>query len=94
MFRKVVQKGTATLADVDGYEVGGKLVLPKLLKKASIQKKKINTFASIFPSSNPKYVLIVLLEDTNSQKIVYKYQNTNPVPTKVVAHLTQLVGHL
>ena len=41
-----------------------------------IQKKKINTFASIFPSSNPKYVLIVLLEDTKlSKNYVYKYRN-------------------
>ena len=41
MFRKVVQKGTATLSDVDGYEVGGKLALLKLLKKGFIQKKKL-----------------------------------------------------
>ena len=43
---------------------------------AFIQKKKINTFASIFPSSNPKYVLIVLLEDTKlSKDYVYNYRN-------------------
>ncbi len=76
MFRKVVQKGTATLSDVDGYEVGGKTGTAQIVEKGLYTKKKINTFASIFPSSNPKFVLIVLLEDTKlSENYVYKYRN-------------------
>tara|TARA_B100001057_G_scaffold496856_1_gene599434 strand:- start:4608 stop:6263 length:1656 start_codon:yes stop_codon:yes gene_type:complete len=76
MFRKVVQKGTATLSDVDGYEVGGKTGTAQIVEKGVYTNKKINTFASIFPSSNPKYVLIVLLEDTKlSKNYVYKYRN-------------------
>ena len=39
-------------------------------------QKKINTFASVFPSSDPKYVLVILLEDTKlSKDYVYKYRN-------------------
>ena len=76
MFRKVVQKGTATLSDVDGYEVGGKTGTAQIVEKGVYTNKKINTFASIFPSSNPKYVLLVLLEDTKlSKNYVYKYRN-------------------
>ena len=76
MFRKVVQKGTATLSDVDGYEVGGKTGTAQIVEKGVYTNKKINTFASIFPVSNPKYVLIVLLEDTKlSNNYVYKYRN-------------------
>ena len=76
MFRKVVQKGTATLSDVDGYEVGGKTGTAQIVEKGVYTNKKINTFASIFPSSNPKYVLIILLEDTKlSKNYVYKYRN-------------------
>ena len=76
MFRKVVQKGTATLSDVDGYEVGGKTGTAQIVEKGVYTNKKINTFASIFPASNPKYVLIVLLEDTKlSKDYVYKYRN-------------------
>ena len=76
MLRKVVQKGTATLSDVDGYEVGGKTGTAQIVEKGLYTNKKINTFASIFPSSNPKFVLIVLLEDTKlSENYVYKYRN-------------------
>ena len=76
MFRKVVQKGTATLSDVDGYEVGGKTGTAQIVEKGVYTNKKINTFTSIFPSSNPKYVLVVLLEDTKlSKDYVYKYRN-------------------
>ena len=76
MFRKVVQKGTATLSDVEGYEVGGKTGTAQVVEKGVYTNKKINTFASIFPTSNPKYVLIVLLEDTKlSKNYVYKYRN-------------------
>ena len=36
--------------------------------------KKINIFASVFPISDPKYVLVILLEDTKlSKDYVYKY---------------------
>ena len=39
-------------------------------------QKKINTFASVFPMSNPKFVLIVLLEDTKlSKDYIYEYRD-------------------
>ena len=76
MFRKVVEHGTASLSDVEGYEVGGKTGTAQIVENGLYTKKKINTFASIFPTSNPKYVLIVLLEDTKlSKDYVYKYRN-------------------
>ena len=93
MFRKVVQKGTATLSDVDGYEVGGKTGTAQIVEKGVYTNKKINTFASIFPASNPKYVLIVLLEDTKLSKIMCINTVTNLVLTRA-PHLTQRVGHL
>ena len=41
-----------------------------------IRKKKLILFASVFPTSKPKYVLIILLEDTKlSKDYVYKYRN-------------------
>ena len=76
IFRKVVEKGTATLSDVEGYEVGGKTGTAQIVENGAYTNKKINTFASIFPSSDPEYVLIVLLEDTKlSKDYLYKYRN-------------------
>jgi cell division protein FtsI (penicillin-binding protein 3) len=65
MLRRVVTEGTASLGDVAGYEVGGKTGTADQVKKGGgyYQDKVINTFASVFPISDPKYVLIVTLDE-------------------------------
>ena len=76
IFRKVVTHGTATLSDVEGYEVGGKTGTAQIVENGVYTNKKINTFASVFPSSDPRFVLVILLEDTKlSKDYVYKYRN-------------------
>jgi len=62
ILRKVVEgkKGTASNANIFGYQVGGKTGTAKNYKN---NKKNINTFISIFPSNEPKYVLLVILDD-------------------------------
>ena len=76
IFRKVVTHGTASLYDVEGYEVGGKTGTAQIVENGVYTNKKINTFASVFPTTDPKYVLVILLEDTKlSKDYVYKYRN-------------------
>ncbi len=76
ILRKVVTHGTATLSDVEGYEVGGKTGTAQIVENGVYTNKKINTFASVFPSSDPRFVLVILLEDTKlSKDYVYKYRN-------------------
>ncbi len=76
ILRRVVSEGTASLADVKGYNVGGKTGTALIVENGKYTKKKINTFASIFPMNEPKYVFIVMLEDTKlSKDYVYKYRN-------------------
>lgn len=65
MLRGVVTVGTASLGDVPGYQVAGKTGTadkPKP-KGGYYHDKVINTFASMFPASDPKYVLIVTLDE-------------------------------
>ena len=73
ILRKIVttKEGTASLANVDGYQVGGKTGTAQTSIVGGYSNKKINTFASVFPSSNPKYVFIVMLDEpkTNSEYI-------------------------
>ena len=61
ILRKVVstEEGTASFANVEGYEVGGKTGTADQPKDGNYSAKKINTFAAIFPTSKPKYTLIV-----------------------------------
>ena len=78
ILRKIVstKEGTAGFANVPGYEVGGKTGTAQQATKGGYSKIKINTFASIFPTSKPKYVLLVLLEDPKlSKDYVYNYRN-------------------
>tara|TARA_B100001142_G_C14329909_1_gene653650 strand:+ start:365 stop:2050 length:1686 start_codon:yes stop_codon:yes gene_type:complete len=84
ILRKIVtnKEGTAELANVYGYEVGGKTGTAQKAVKGGYSRGKINTFAAVFPISNPKYILIVLLDEpkTNSEYI-YHYRDGSP-PTK------------
>ena len=78
ILRKIVttEKGTANLANIAGYQIAGKTGTAQKSIKGKYSKKKINTFASIFPISSQKYVLIVLLDEPNlSETYVYKYND-------------------
>ena len=65
MLRKVVTDGTASFGEVQGYAVGGKTgTADKPKPRGGYYKEKvIATFASLFPAHNPKYVLIVSLDE-------------------------------
>ena len=74
ILRKVVteKEGTASLADIDGYQVGGKTGTSQNYYD---KKNNLNTFISIFPSHKPKYVLLVMLENPQVAKdLVYNYR--------------------
>ena len=78
ILRKVVstKEGTAGFANVAGYEVGGKTGTADKVKYGRYTKDKINTFVSIFPTSKPKYVLLILLDEPKpSKEYVYHYRD-------------------
>ena len=78
ILRKIVttEHGTANLANIAGYEIAGKTGTAQKSIKGKYSKKKINTFASIFPISSPKYVLIVLLDEPKlSETYIYEYND-------------------
>ena len=44
--------------------------------KGGYSKKKVNTFESVFPTSNPKFVLVVMLDEPKANKeFVYHYRD-------------------
>ena len=71
ILRKIVttKEGTASLANIDGYEVGGKTGTAQKSNLGGYSNNKINTFASVFPTTNPKFVFVVMLDEpkTNSE---------------------------
>ena len=85
ILRKIVttKEGTASLANIDGFEVGGKTGTAQKSAVGGYSKNKINTFASIFPISNPKFTLVVMLDEpkTNSEYI-YNYKDGSGIKYK------------
>ncbi len=74
ILRKVVTEelGTASLADIDGYYVGGKTGTSQNYHN---QNENLNTFISVFPSDKPKYTLLVMLENPKVAKnLIYNYR--------------------
>ena len=64
MLRNVVTTGTASMAEVAGYAVAGKTgTADKPVKGGYDTDKVISTFASVFPAYDPKYVLVVALDE-------------------------------
>ncbi len=85
ILRKIVstKEGTANLANVEGYNIGGKTGTAQKIENGIYTKKKINTFVSIFPIHKPQYVLLVLLDEpkTNSE-YVYNYRDGSGIKYK------------
>ena len=76
ILRKTVSEGTAGQVNVIGYQVGGKTGTAQQAIDKKYSNIKINTLASIFPTNNPKYVLIIMLESPKTAKeYVYEYRN-------------------
>jgi cell division protein FtsI (penicillin-binding protein 3) len=98
MLRSVVTRGTASFARDTGYEVGGKTgTADKPKPRGGYYKDKvIATFASAFPMSDPKYVLIVTLDEPseNSGKKPRRTAGWTAVPVaaEMIRRLAPLLG--
>ncbi len=78
ILRKIVstKEGTANFANIDGYEVGGKTGTAQKSFNGIYSKNKINTFVAVFPTSQPKYILVVLLDEPKPSKdYIYQYRD-------------------
>ena len=74
ILRKVVtsENGTASLADKNGYYVGGKT---GTAESYGDNKNRINSFVSIFPVNKPNYTLFVMLENPKvNNNLIYNYR--------------------
>jgi cell division protein FtsI (penicillin-binding protein 3) len=98
MLRRVVTEGTASLGEVPGYEVAGKTGTADKPKKSGgyYDDKVVNTFASMFPASNPQYVLIVTLDEpvdnTMSETRRTAGWTAVPVAAEIIRRVAPLMG--
>ena len=85
ILRKIVttREGTASLANVPGYEIGGKTGTAQKSIAGGYSRKKINTFVSVFPTSKPKFVLAIMLDEPKTNKdYIYHYRDGSNIKYK------------
>lgn len=98
MLRAVVTRGTASFGEVKGYDVGGKTgSADKPNPKGGYYKDRvISTFASIFPAHDPKYVLIVTLDEpsikTHGEMRRTAGWTAVPVAAELISRLMPILG--
>ena len=85
ILRKIVssKEGTASLANVAGYEIGGKTGTAEKSFEGGYSKRKINSFISVFPTSKPKFVLAIMLDEPKiSEDYIYHYRDGSNIKYK------------
>ncbi|GGH30200.1 cell division protein FtsI (penicillin-binding protein 3) [Cribrihabitans marinus] len=98
MLRKVVTSGTASFGEVPGYEVGGKTGTADKPRPRGgyYEDKVIATFASVFPSSDPQFVLVVALDEPSIVAYGEKRRTAGwtavPVAAELIGRVAPLLG--
>jgi len=98
MLRQVVVRGTASLGDVKGYRVGGKTGTADKPKPGGgyATDKVVATFASVFPADDPRYVLVVTLDEpvdtTGLEPRRTAGWSAVPVAAEIIRRVAPLLG--
>jgi cell division protein FtsI (penicillin-binding protein 3) len=94
-----VDKGTGTRGRVDGYLVGGKTGTaekPHVGRRGYQRNTVIASFASIFPVEDPRYVVLVLLDepkgDAGTHGFRYGGWTAAPVAASIIGRIGPLLG--
>ncbi|MBN9600354.1 MAG: penicillin-binding protein 2 [Afipia sp.] len=97
LMRLNAEVGTARKADVKGYYIGGKTgTAEKVINGRYAKKKVLNGFTAILPADNPRYQLLVMLDEPQPLPETHGFITSgwNAVPTggKVIARIAPLLG--
>ncbi|HEU4809662.1 MAG TPA: penicillin-binding protein 2 [Sphingomicrobium sp.] len=97
LLRLVVKKGTGRKADAPGYRVGGKTgTAQKIINGRYSHTVNITSFAGVFPMDDPRYVIVVMLDEPKATKETYGFTtagwNVAPVVSKTVSRIAPMLG--
>ena len=73
----VVDNGSGNGAKINGYRIGGKTGTSQKAVKGRYTNKKVCSFVATFPVNNPKYVVLVVIDEPSK---AYAYGSTVAVP--------------
>ena len=89
VIREVVRRGTGRRTDLPGYEVGGKTGTADKYRPGGgyYDDKDISTFAAVFPTSDPKYMLLISYDEPvdRSGTVISREASRTAVPVTALA---------
>lgn len=96
LMRLNVEKGTAKLADVPGYYIGGKTgTADKVVNGRYAKNKVLTDFMAILPADHPRYLLLIMLDEPKATPESHGFTtsgfNAVPVGGRVVARIAPLL---
>ncbi len=97
LMRLNAEIGTAKMADVKGYYVGGKTGTSEKVVNGRYSKKQVlNSFTAILPADNPRYLVLIMLDEPQALPETHGFITSgwNAVPTggAVIARIAPLLG--
>jgi len=97
LLRLVVMKGTGRKADAPGYRIGGKTgTAQKIVNGHYSQSINLTSFAGVFPMDDPRYVIVVMLDEPKATPETYGFTtagwNVAPVVSRTVSRIAPMLG--
>jgi cell division protein FtsI (penicillin-binding protein 3) len=97
LMRLVVEQGTGTMAAAPGYVVGGKTgTAEKVSGKGYARKALLSSFIAAFPMQDPRYLVLVMVDEPHGTKKTFGYATGGwvaaPVISRVVTRAAPLLG--
>ena len=81
--KDIVENGTARRMMVSESAIGGKTGTAQKSVAGGYSRKKINSFVSVFPTSKPKFVLAIMLEEPKTNEdYIYHYRDGSNIKYK------------
>ncbi len=97
LLRLAVTEGTGKNADVKGYALGGKTgTAEKSINGRYSRKHLISSFVGAFPINDPKYVLMVMVDEPKGNKQSYGYATAGwvaaPAIKRIITSMASVLG--
>lgn len=97
LMRLVVEHGTAKLANVPGYFVGGKTgTAEKNVRGRYHRDMRVSSFIGAFPMNAPRFVIYVMLDEPKGNKSTYGFATAGwvavPAAGRLISQIAALYG--
>jgi len=93
LMRLVVNSGTGRKAEVPGYLIGGKTgTADKQKGRGYDRSQRIASFVGAFPMTNPRYTVLVVVDEPKGTKRTFNYATGGWVAAPAVGRIVSRIG--